>query len=172
MKIKTLILANLFLLASASTCLAQRVETQQPKPNGPILNKDVPRHPPVLVLPDLKVTNVQAAGSKATVTVTNQCSGKANAVRVEIAIYKGADKSSGVDLYIGNDLPPLAGNSSEKYDFNLTSSDKVKSFDGRYLRAVVDPSNKVKEAVETNNWWETSEAPFPDPAGVCNPKSK
>jgi subtilase family serine protease len=144
-----------------------------PKPNGQIPNKNVPRKTPLfLALPDLKVTSVQPSGSKATVTVTNQCPGKASAVRVEITIYKGADKNSGVDLYISNDLPPLAGNSSEKYDFNLTSSDKVKSFDGRYLRAVVDPTDKVKEAIEGNNWWETQEAPFPDPADACKPKSK
>jgi hypothetical protein len=172
MKMKSIILASLFLLASAFTCLAQRGESEPSKPKGPILNKDMPIKRPVLAFPDLKVANVQPSGNKATVTVANVCGGKAKAVRVEITIYKGAGKNSGVDLYVSNDLPPLAGNSSEKYDFNLTSSDKVHSFDGRYLRVVVDPTDKVKEAIEGNNWWETSEAPFPDAAGSCNPKSK
>ena len=43
------------------------------------------------------------------------------------------------------------------------------TFSGRYVRVEVDETNKIKEAVETNNWWETGAAPFPDPVNSCDP---
>jgi hypothetical protein len=39
-----------------------------------------------------------------------------------------------------------------------------------YIYAEVDPSNKIHEVVETNNYrsYNPNVAPFPQPAGYCN----
>jgi hypothetical protein len=130
-------------------------------------------------LPDLKVVNVKISGpggNTATVYVQNVCSAYVipSHIRVKMTIFKGANKSSGADIYTygvlqaGSTTPKDTGS---KGVFTLTSFDKIKSYNGRYIRVDVDPDNTVAETIETNNWWETGAAPFPDPSDHCNPKS-
>jgi hypothetical protein len=127
-------------------------------------------------LPDLKVIDVQIGGNggnKATVIISNECNGDvpaSSSIRIKMAIYKDADKKSGVDYYLYGNLAPIAANTNSKSIFVLSSSDKVKSFNGRYLRVDVDPDNTIKEVVESNNWWETGAAPFPERSGYCTSK--
>ena len=133
---------------------------------------------PSASLPDLKVTDVQIGGNggnKATVIISNACNGDVQAsgsIRVKLTIYKGADKSSGVDYYTYGNMAPLAGNTSSNFITMLSHLDKAQSFNGRYLRVDVDPDNTIKEIVESNNWWETGAAPFPEHSGYCSPKSQ
>src|SRR3954469_20097235 len=130
-------------------------------------------------LPDLKVVDVKISGpggNTATVYVQNVCSGYVNPshIRVQMTIYKGPSKSSGVDIYTYGELqawPTTPTNTGSMGVFALTSLDKIKSYKGRYIRVDVDPDNKVAETIETNNWWETGAAPFPDPSNHCTPKS-
>ena len=131
-------------------------------------------------LPDLKVVDVKISGpggNTATVYVQNVCSGYVNPshIRVQMIIYKGPSKSSGADLYTYRELqawPTTPTNTGSMGVFALTSLDKIKSYKGRYIRVDVDPDNKVAETIETNNWWETGAAPFPDPSNHCTPKSQ
>jgi hypothetical protein len=130
-------------------------------------------------LPDLKVIDVKISGSGgniATVYVQNVCSAYVipSHIRVKMTIFKGANKSSGVDLYTYGVLQAWSitpKDTGSKGVFALTSLDKIKSYNGRYIRVDVDPDNTVAETIETNNWWETGAAPFPDPSDHCNPKS-
>ena len=125
-------------------------------------------------LPDLRVTDVKIdnGGTRATVTIANVCNGdvQAGPIRIRMVIYKGAKRSSGPDLDLYGNLGPLAAHKSSNYIFQLSPSLKVSNFNGRYLRVEVDPDDTIKESVETNNWWETAELPFPDPADSCDPK--
>jgi hypothetical protein len=133
---------------------------------------------PSASLPDLKVTEVQIGGNggnKATVIISNACGGDVPAsgsIRVKLTIYKSADKTSGVDYYTYGNLAPLTGNTSSKFIATLSHLEKVQSFNGRYLRVDIDPDNTIKEIVESNNWWETGAAPFPEHSGYCSPKSQ
>jgi hypothetical protein len=128
-------------------------------------------------LPDLKVTDVKIGGiggDTATVFVSNVCNGNVltKTIRIRIIIYKGADKNSGEAHRMENDfLPALAANTSSTQPFSLGPPSGIKSFNGRYIRVEVDPDNQIKETIETNNWWETGAAPFPDGSDHCNPKS-
>jgi hypothetical protein len=140
-------------------------------------------------LPDLIVTDVQiggTGGNKATVFVSNVCNGDvtADSITIKLIIYKGPDKTSGVAFPLEHVLAPLAGNTSSTYVFDLSMADKVKSFNGRYIRVDVDPYNKIKETIKTNNWFEMGPgrfgpdsgdykaAPFPNPPDSCKPKSQ
>lgn len=120
-------------------------------------------------LPDLAVTLISANGNKATVSVVNKCKAKSGPFFVWIVIYKGQAKSSGADFYIGNDMNPLAPGEKRSLTLTLSASEKVKSFEGRFLRVEVDPRNTVKEASEGNNWWEPDAQPFPEKGGYCDP---
>lgn len=127
-------------------------------------------------LPDLRVTDVQVdgIGHKATITIANVCNGDVpsdSELKVQVIIYKGADQTSGADYYIlSGIIAPLAAHTTSKVDIVLLPTYRVNSFKGRYLRVEVDPFNTIKESVETNNWWETAELPFPDPVDSCDPK--
>lgn len=129
-------------------------------------------------LPDLRVTDVQVDGTghKATVTIANVCNGDVpsdSKLKVQMIIYKGAAQASGADYYVlSGILAPLAAHTTAKVDIALLPTYRVNSFKGRYLRAEVDPFNTIKESVETNNWWETSELPFPDPVDSCDPHAQ
>jgi hypothetical protein len=125
-------------------------------------------------LPDLKVTNVKISGpggNTVTVFVSNVCSGDVSkTIRIQLNVSGGADKTSKGGIVIADDMPPLPGNKSSTWVYVL-HNDVIKSFNGRYLRVDVDSDNKIKETIETNNWWETGAVPFPDPSNSCNPKS-
>jgi hypothetical protein len=134
--------------------------------------------PPAPGLPDLKVVDVKISGpggNTATVFVQNVCSGYVlpYRIRVKLTVFKGADKSSGVELYQERALEAWSTNPKDtgsKGAFVLSST-KIKSYHGRYIRVDVDPDNKVGETIKSNNWWETGAAPFADPSDHCNPKS-
>jgi hypothetical protein len=100
------------------------------------------------------------------------CNGgvQAKTIRVKMTIYKGADKSSGEDFDMYSNLAPLAGNQSSSLNF-VDPVGRVKNYHLRYIRVEVDSDNTIKETIETNNWWETGAAPFPEPSNSCNPKS-
>jgi hypothetical protein len=129
-------------------------------------------------LPDLKVVDVKISGpggNTATVYVQNVCSGYVlpYRIKVKLTVFKGAAKSSGADLYkyvVLEAWSTTPKDTGSKGVFVL-SSDKIKSYNGRYIRVDVDPDNTVAETIDTNNWWETGAAPFPDPSNSCNPKS-
>src|SRR5205823_2279573 len=111
-------------------------------------------------------------GNTATVFVSNVCNGNVSkTIRIQMNIHGGADKTSKGGLYISDNMPPLAGNKSSTYVFVLSHNDTVTRCKGRYLRVDVDSDNTIKEAIETNNWWETGAAPFPDPSNSCKPKT-
>ncbi|PYS46753.1 MAG: hypothetical protein DMF68_18165 [Acidobacteria bacterium] len=129
-------------------------------------------------LPDLKVTDVQIHGNngnRLTITISNSCNGDVPAsslIRLQLFVYENADKKK-IDLIFAVDQAPLAGNTSSTYILDLSQFNySLKSFDHKYLRVEVDPGNKIKEASESNNWWETGAAPFPEKNGYCNPKSQ
>ena len=84
-------------------------------------------------------------------------------------VFESATKQVAVGPVPEIDVPALAGKASTTVTFPLDSSGKSKSFIGRYIRLDLDLFDKIKETVETNNWWETGAAPFPDPVNSCNP---
>ena len=122
-------------------------------------------------LPDFRITGVKVDGSKLTVTVTNQCKGKAPASRLRLNVYGGPTKGSpgGVDLE--NDVPALAAGAHATVTFDLApvTNLEYKSFLRHYYRLEADPLDKIKEMSEDNNWYEKDSAPFPDPANICQP---
>jgi hypothetical protein len=120
-------------------------------------------------LPDLVIQSVEVGTDTATVSVFNKCNASSAASRLNVTIYKGADKKSGPVSLLGEDVPPLKGNTQAKIILHTLGLASTSSFKGRYMRLEVDPTNAIKEAVETNNWWETGAAPFPDPVNSCNP---
>ena len=120
-----------------------------------------------LALPDLVIGEVKVTTDRVMVTIRNKCAGKAGASRLRMRIFKGAVKETAADFTPEIDVPAVAGNASTVVTFTLAGS--VKSFIGRYLRLDVDLFDKIKETVETNNWWETGAAPFPDPVNSCDP---
>jgi hypothetical protein len=122
-------------------------------------------------LPDLVIQSVELVDNKATVTILNKCEGTAGTSSIRIEIY-GLGKNPAVQLGWDVGIPPIDGKGVfKKIIFVPGSSDESspQTFKGRKVRFVVDAHNKLKEAVETNNWWETGAAPFPDPANSCNP---
>lgn len=121
-------------------------------------------------LPDLVIQSAEITNNTATVYVFNKCKGSSAQAMLDMTTYKGADKNSGWESRIGTVVPALAGNTGAKLIFDLKkySSVSTTTFAGRYVRLEVDLTNKVKEAVETNNWWETGAGPFPDPANSCD----
>ena len=125
----------------------------------------------VLYLPDLVIQSVEITKDTATVYVFNRCKGGSPAATLDLTTYKGADKQSGWESRIGGAVvPALAGNTGAKVVLELKkySSVSTTTFAGRYVRLEVDLTNKIKEAVEINNWWETGLVPFPDPANSCD----
>lgn len=168
MKPKTIFFAALLIFAGAwfqSTAQAQKTNPN-PKYNPP---KEVPKNVKI-ALPDLRITKFSIEGSKISVQVTNQCQGVTPMVRLSMVIYKGEDKNSGADLIVENDVPPLKGGAQVNVQLNVTGTKFDSGIGDRFYRLEVDSTNKVKEAVETNNWWEKGAVPFPDPANVCEPK--
>ena len=158
MKTKVMLLVVMLLI-----CGAVKRATAQGKP------EKMPDNKLARYLPDLAVSLTSVSDTKAVVTVYNKCKAKAGPSSVFIIIYKGATKSSGADLYVGNDLSPLAPGEKINVTITLGADSKVKSFAGRFLRVVVDQSNTVKEASEGNNWWEPNAQPFPEKVGYCDP---
>ena len=124
-----------------------------------------------ITLPDLIIQNVEIVGNTATVHVFNRCTGNGGPAKVDMTIYKGADKKSGWESRLSADLPPLMGNSKAAVVIELKSYPSVSTttFSGRYVRVEVDLTNQIKEAVESNNWWETGAGPFPDAGNSCSP---
>jgi len=127
-------------------------------------------------LPDLRIVSVKIigpGGNTARVVVSNACNGNVleKKIRIRVNFYKGAGTNSGFDYEIDRDIwVPLAGNTSLTFDFSLLPSEKIKSFNGRYIRVELDPDNYIKETIETNNWWETGAAPLPNGSDSCKPK--
>ena len=124
----------------------------------------------VLYLPDLVIQSAEITKDTATVYVFNKCKGSSAQSYLDLTTYKGADKQSGWESTLGKSVPALAGNTGVKLVFELKnySSVSTTTFAGRYVRLEVDMTDKINESVETNNWWETSAAPFPDPAKSCD----
>jgi len=121
------------------------------------------------LLPDLVVQSVEIVNDKAHVYVFNKCKGDSGETRLSVIIYKGADKKSGWESAFSKTVPPLAAGTGmmlvmDPHEYPIIA----KSFSGRYVRVEVDETNQTKEAVETNNWWETGAGPFPDPANSCD----
>lgn len=123
------------------------------------------------LLPDLVIQSVEIVNDKANVYVFNKCKGPSSPAYFSVIIYKGVDKKSGWESSIGKSVPALAGGTGMKFLVDPKAfSVLTKSFSGRYVHVEVDETNEIKETVETNNWWETGAAPFPDPANSCEPK--
>jgi hypothetical protein len=122
-------------------------------------------------LPDLVITSVEIVNDAAKVTVLNRCKGYSGQAEVDLTVYKGADKKSGWQSSFGEKVPALAPNTSAKIvlDLKIHHSVSATTLSGRYLRIEVDMTDAIKEAVETNNWWETGVVPFPDSANSCSP---
>jgi len=122
-------------------------------------------------LPDLVIESVEIVNNAATVHVFNRCTGNAGPAKVDMTIYKGADKKSGWESMLGADLPLLTGKSKAAVVIALKNYPSVstKTISGRYIRVEVDLTNQIKEAVESNNWWETGAGPFPDAVNSCSP---
>ena len=164
MKIKTLLAASILLFCGA----VFQATAQNPKVK-------VPDHPNPnalkVFLPDFRITSVKTDGGKMTVTVTNQCKAKAPASRLRLEVFAGPTKDSAAASYLENDVPALAAGAQAKVTFDLgtISNLQYKLFTRHYYRLEADPLNKIKEMSEDNNWYEKDSAPFPDPAGICNP---
>jgi hypothetical protein len=121
-------------------------------------------------LPDLVIQSVEIVNDKAHVYVFNRCKGDSGETRLSVIIYKGPDKKSGWQSAFGKEVPPLPAGTGMMFVMDPTKYPMyVHSFSGRYVRVEVDETNKIKEAVETNNWWETGVAPFADPVSSCDP---
>jgi subtilase family serine protease len=121
-------------------------------------------------LPDLIIQSVEIINNKASVTVLNRCKGYASPAKVDMIVYKGADKKSGWESVVSDSVPALAPNASAKIVIDLNKySVYTKTLSGRYVRIEVDMTNAIKEAVETNNWWESGVGTFASPASSCNP---
>jgi hypothetical protein len=136
------------------------------------------RDVPVRLLPDLTTVLISAKGNKAVVRVLNVCKGDAPASRVKLTVSSGADKKSASGSVIEEDVPPLSGTASMNLGkrsvdlvITLDASSAVKSFDGKFIRLMVDPLDKIREASEGNNWYEKgvgAAQPFPDAGGYCD----
>jgi len=125
--------------------------------------------PPANALPDLRITNVTISGSKMYVEITNQCKGAAAANRLRLDLNDGPTKGSPGGLEMEDDVPAISPGAKATVTFDLKGS-KYATFGDKYYRLDVDVYNKVKETIETNNWWEKGAIPFPDAAGSCNSK--
>jgi hypothetical protein len=120
-------------------------------------------------LPDLVIIKVEIIKGAASVTVFNKCLGRADPTRLVVTIYKGNNNKSGFESSLSADVPSLTGNTGVKLVVDpMKYSTLTKSLTGRYIRVEVDDTNKLKETVDTNNWWETGAAPFPDSANSCD----
>jgi hypothetical protein len=121
------------------------------------------------LLPDLVIQSVEIVNDKAHVYVFNKCKGDSSQTYFSVIIYKGADKKSGWESSFGKEVPPLAAGTGMMFMMDPKEYPiMARSFSGRYVRVEVDETNQIKEAVETNNWWESGAAPFPDPANSCD----
>ncbi len=129
------------------------------------------------LLPDLKVKDVQVSsngGKTVTVLISNVCNGdvpKSTLIRVRLIVHNDLSSTSKVIATVEGDMGPLKANTIAAHSFPLPPSKTMMSFSDRYLRVEVDVNNKIKETIETNNWWETGAAPFPDGSDHCKPKS-
>jgi hypothetical protein len=160
MKMNTILLAGLLVLAAASQSLAQVGR------GGAT---------PVRLLPDLKILLVSAKGNQAVVRVQNVCKGDAPATKLFMFIYKGASKGSSLDSFRSEDVPPLIGANSTK--IGKSSADMAitlpagTTLDGKFIRLEVDRFNTVKESSEGNNFYEKgtdAAQPFPEKPGYCD----
>lgn len=123
------------------------------------------------LLPDLVIKSVEIIEGAASIYVFNKCMGSSSKTRLEVTIYKGNNNKSGFASSLSADVPEIAGNTGVTLLVDpMSYSTMTKSLTGRYIRVEVDAFNQLKEAVDTNNWWETGAAPFPDPANSCDSK--
>ena len=123
----------------------------------------------VVLLPDLRISKVTVAGSKAEVEIWNRCKGAAAHSYLSLTLYKGSSKDSGMEGLWGFDVPAIAAGSKTTVSIDLSKVGGAShSFEGKYYRFEVDPENKIKETVEGNNWFERNAAPFPDAANSCD----
>ena len=120
-------------------------------------------------LPDLVIQSVEITNGAASIYVFNKCKGSSGKTRLEVTIYKGNNNKSGFESSLSADVPAIAANTGITLVVDpMKYSTMTKSLTGRYIRVEVDAFNQLKEAVDTNNWWETGAAPFPDPANSCD----
>ena len=158
-------MAVLLVVAGAlfqSTAQAQEGNQKIKVPNSPI-NR-------ATYLPDLRINSVKVSGTKADVEVWNRCKGAAPASRLRLELYKGSTKESGVAIIFEFDVPALAGGAKTTVTIDASKTGGVSyTFEGKYYRFEIDPQNKIKEAVEDNNWFETTRSPFPDSESSCAP---
>lgn len=104
-KISTIFLASLLLLACAYSCAAQ-VGTS--KPNGPVGSKDVPNKPPPKILPDLVIWSIKTdnlLSGKITVVVKNQ--GSQGAIRSDVHFKATSIHPSDPPIDITQAVPPI-----------------------------------------------------------------
>ena len=165
MKTKTMLIMILLVIAGALFQSAAQAQEGNPKikvPKGTI-NLET-------YLPDLRINSVKVSGTKAVVEVWNRCKGAAPKSRLKLKLYKGSSKESGEAMIFEFDVPAIAGGAKTTVTIDIASSTAVTyTFEGKYYRFEIDPSNKIKEAVEYNNWFETTSAPFPDSESSCAP---
>jgi len=119
-------------------------------------------------LPDLRITSVTFNGDKGLVEVTNRCKGAAAKSALGLTVYKGSSKDSGGLAGTGYDVPALAPGAKFVASIDLSKYGGV----SKYYTLAIDTGFWVKEAVETNNWWNKDGQPPPDLAGSCEPSSK
>jgi len=133
---------------------------------------EIVKPPPAAVaLPDLRITKVTINGHKMFVEITNQCKGNAPANRLRLSLYGGPQKGSPGGEELEADVPAINAGAKATVTFDLIAySSKFTTFGDKYYRLDVDSSNKVKEMIEDNNWWEKNAGPFPDPANECDKK--
>ncbi len=120
---------------------------------------------PVKPLPDLVVGIENQFSSQVIVRVTNKCKGKSAGSYVSMML----PDDKGANVFIGKNIKSLAPGESGLITFYIPKNLKLKSFENKWIRLVVDPQNKIKEASEGNNWWEPTAQPFPEKGGYCDP---
>jgi CARDB len=105
-------------------------------------------------LPDLMIGKMDFSDAgTASITIQNRCKGQSGPTTVRLDIYKTLDPGSGVLRTYNTDVPAIDPNGSVIV--------KVSTGEGRgeftkltlvhYLRATVDPDNKIKEVTKDNN---------------------
>jgi len=123
----------------------------------------------VVLLPDLRISKVTVAGSKAEVDIWNRCKGAAAHSYLSLTLYKGSSKDSDMEGLWGFEVPAIAAGAKTTVSIDLSKVGGAShSFEGKYYRFEVDPENKIKETVEGNNWFERNVTPFPDSATSCD----
>lgn len=142
--------------------------TVQAQGGKPLIKVPNPATKLVVLLPDLRISKVTVAGSKAEVEIWNRCKGAAAHSYLSLTLYQGSSKDSGMEGLWGFDVPAMAAGAKTTISIDLSKVGGAShSFEGKYYRFEIDPENKIKETVEGNNWFERNVIPFPDSTTSC-----